>query len=599
MINVIDFEVFKCDWLCVINNPVEKTETVIVNDVTQLQSYYDAHKDEIFVGHNIRNYDQWIFKGILCGFNPKEINDYIILQEGKGWAYSTVLKNIPLNVFDTMPALPTGLKTLEGFMGSSIEETTVSFDIDRKLNAAELAEVIKYCKHDVDETLKVFLINKAEFDSQFDMIKTFNLPFNQFGKTKPQLSAMVLGASMKKHTDEWNFVIPETAIIKRYTDVLNWYKDDSNKDYSKKLEIDIAGVPHIFAWGGLHGAIPQYQGEGYFVNVDVASYYPSLMIRYNYISRNVSDPNKYSEIYHKRLEYKKAKDKRQAPLKIVLNSTYGAMKDKNNPLFDPLMANNVCIGGQILLLDLIEKLEDRFDIIQSNTDGILVKLRANNEAEASIEYSVLDDICFEWEQRTGMNLEFDEFRKVVQKDVNNYVIIDAEGHYKSKGAYVKKLNDLDNDLPIINEALINRIVHNVPVEETINRCNELKKFQKIVKLSNKYDYAMHGNKRLNEKYFRVFASKAFELGGIFKVKDKKIKIKYDSSIHGDFSDYKKLVEKVNKPEKFANTPENCFIFNADVNNEKVTSRLDKQWYIDLAKTRLEQFGISDQIQFNI
>lgn len=568
MINVIDFEVYMHDWLCVINNPVDKTETVIVNDVERLRNYYNDHKSEIFVGHNIRNYDQYIFKGILCGFNPKEINDYIILKGGNGWEFSSVLKSVQLNVFDTMPSIPTGLKTLEGFMGSSIEETSVPFDLNRKLTENELQEVIKYCRHDVNETLKVFLINKAEFDSQFDLIKTFDLPFSVFGKTKPQLSAMVLGASAKKHNDEWNFEIPDTAIINHYTEVLDWYKNTNNHDYSKKLEIDIAGVPHIFAWGGLHGAIAQYQGEGYFVNVDVASYYPSLMIRYNYISRNVKDPNKFSEIYHKRLEYKKIKDKMQAPLKIVLNSTYGAMKDKNNPLYDPLMANNVCIGGQILLLDLIEKLENRFDIIQSNTDGILVKLRANNETEASKEYAILDDICYEWEQRTGMNLEFDEFKKVMQKDVNNYIIVDSSGKYKSKGAYVKKLSSLDYDLPIINEALVNRMVHGIPIEQTINNCDELIKFQKMVKLSSKYDYAMHGKKRLNEKFFRVFASKAFELGGIFKVKNGK------------------------NPEKFANTPDNCFIFNGEVSGIKVTSRLNKQWYIDLAKTRLEQFGVN-------
>lgn len=567
-IHVIDFEVFKADWLCVINNPVEKKETVIVNNAEELQKYYDTYKDEIFVGHNIRKYDQYIFKGILCGFNPKDINDYIILEGGNGWAYSSVFRDIQLNIFDTMPTQITGLKTLEGFMGSSIEETTVPFDLDRKLNDQELQEVIKYCKHDVDQTLKVFLINKAEFDSQFDMIKTFNLPFNLFGKTKPQLSAIILGASQKRHTDEWNFAIPKTAIIEKYTEVLDWYRNTDNHDYSKSLEITIANVPHLFAWGGLHGAIPQYQGEGYFVNVDVASYYPSMMLVYDYLSRNIKDKSKYAEIYHKRLEYKKIKDKRQAPLKIVLNSTYGAMKDKNNALYDPLMANNVCIGGQILLLDLIEKLEDRFDIIQSNTDGILVKLRANNEVEASAEYAVLDDICYEWETRTGMNLEFDEFRRVVQADVNNYVIIDADGHYKAKGGCVKKLSQLDYDLPIVNEALINRIVHNIPVEETINKCDDLIKFQKIVKLSSKYNYAMHGNKRLTEKYFRVFASKAFELGSIYKVKNGK------------------------NPEKFANTPINCFIYNADVTNVKVTSRLDKQWYIDLANKRLTRFGVN-------
>ena len=107
------------------------------------------------------------------------------------------------------------------------------------------------------------------------------------------------------------------------------------------------------------------------------------------------------------------------------------MKDKYNGLYDPLMANNVCIGGMTLLLDLIEKLEPHCEIIQSNTDGVLVKLQHYND------YDVIDDICYAWEHRTKMKLEFEEFVKVIQKDVNNYILVDAEGKYKSKGAYVK------------------------------------------------------------------------------------------------------------------------------------------------------------------
>ena len=121
---------------------------------------------------------------------------------------------------------------------------------------------------------------------------------------------------------------------------------------------------------------------------------------------------------------------------LVLNSTYGAMKDKHNAMYDPRQANNVCVGGQLLLLDLIERLEDHCEIIQSNTDGILVKLRRYEDFE------MLDDLCWEWEQRTGMRLEFDEFQKVYQKDVNNYIIIpsgplrDEKGkpRWKCKGA---------------------------------------------------------------------------------------------------------------------------------------------------------------------
>ena len=158
---------------------------------------------------------------------------------------------------------------------------------------------------------------------------------------------------------------------------MEWFKNPENKDYEKFLEIEIAGVPHTFAWGGLHGAIKKYNSSGYFVIADVGSYYPSLMIAYEYISRSVQNPKLYEEIYHTRLKYKAQKDPRQAPYKIVLNSTYGAMKDKFNALYDPLMANNVCVSGQILLLDLLERFEENnIKIIQTNTDGVLVKLNA-------------------------------------------------------------------------------------------------------------------------------------------------------------------------------------------------------------------------------
>ena len=44
-------------------------------------------------------------------------------------------------------------------------------------------------------------------------------------------------------------------------------------------------------------------------------------------------------------------------------------------------------------------------------------------------------------------------------------------------------------------------------------------------------------------------------------------------------------------EKFANTPNNCFINNDNIINISVPAKLDKQWYIDLAKERLQQFGL--------
>lgn len=39
-------------------------------------------------------------------------------------------------------------------MGNDIKETSVPFSIDRKLTDEEIAETVKYCKHDVEQTIQ-------------------------------------------------------------------------------------------------------------------------------------------------------------------------------------------------------------------------------------------------------------------------------------------------------------------------------------------------------------------------------------------------------------------------------------------------------------
>ena len=586
-----DFEVFKNDWLVVLIDPINKKQFTIINNPDELEKIYNEYKKDIWVGYNSRNYDQYILKAILCGFNPKDMNDHIIKYKQHGFTFSSLLIRYPLINYDVAMINDGGLKTLEGYLGNNIKETSVPFDIDRKLTDEEIIETVQYCTHDVEQTIEVFLLRKSEFESQMDLINTFKLPLFKVGKTKAQLTADILEAKRwYEWNDEFDITIPTTLRIEKYKDILNWYKNPLNRDYNKKLEIEVAGVPHLFAWGGLHGGRKKYSSEGYFINVDVASYYPALMIEYDYLSRNVKDKSKYVNIRDTRLELKAKKDPKQQPFKIVLNGCYGAMKDKNNNLYDPLMANNVCVSGQLFLLDLIEKLEPYAEIIQSNTDGILIKMPTKYSINEW--YKLIDDVCYEWENRTKMKLEFDEFVKVYQKDVNNYVIIDRLGNYKSKGSYVKKLNSLYYDLPIVNKALINYLLKKIPVEKTINECNELKEFQKIVKVSSKYSYGLYnpkielkkirdtsgklktvkifsGGEKLNEKCFRVFASvDNINDGTIYKVKNEN-----------------------KNPEKFADTPEVCFIYNHNINDEAVNIKLNKKWYIELAKKRLRDFGV--------
>ncbi len=555
-----DFEVFYYDWLVVIVDTDTHKTIPIVNDRRTLTSFYEQHKANIWCGYNSRSYDQYILKSILLDFNPKEVNDWIIRDHKPGWQYSSLFNKVQLFNYDVMTDKTHSLKQLEGFLGNNIKETSVPFDIDRKLNTAEIRETVQYCTSDVMNTINVFIQRKEEFSSQMALIKTFNLPLQYIGKTKPQLSAIILGASRREYDDEFDISIPNTLRIKKYQYIVDWYKNLENRNYEKSLETKVAGVPHVFAWGGVHGAIEKYSGKGLFINCDVASLYPSIMIEYGYLSRNVSQPQKYAEIKEIRLRLKKEKNPMQKPYKIVLNSTYGAMKDKYNQLYDPLMANNVCITGQLLLLDLIEHIEPYCKLIQSNTDGLFLKVDSKDTFEK------IKTVAHEWEIRTHLDLEWDTFSKIFQKDVNNYVVIHEDGSYESKGAYVKKLSALDNDLPIVNTALINYFTKGISVQETINNCNDLLQFQKVVKASSKYKCAMYGDTILNERCLRVFASRSRNDKGVYKLKSED-----------------------KNPEKFAGTPERCFILNGDIKGMSIPRKLDKQWYIDVAWKRIKDF----------
>lgn len=567
MLHFYDFEVFKEDWIVVIINPILKLESVIVNNRDELIQYYNKYKNDIFVGYNSRCYDQYILKSILLGMNPKNINDYIINDGMKGWEIDRRFNNVPLNNYDVMVKNDGGLKTLEGFLGSNIQETSVPFNIPRKLSYEELVEVVNYCKHDVEQTAEVFLRRENEFNSQIDLIKTFNLKLDCVGKTQAQLAAIILNARKKTFYDEWDIRLPETLKLDKYKFIADWFLDEKNYNINSSLNCDISGVQHNIAWGGIHGAKEKYKyvckDDELLVMADVDQLYPTIMFKYKLLSRAVRDYERFENILATSLRLKAEKKKKERePYKRICNISYGAMGDEYNSMYDPLHRKLVCVFGQVLLIDLIEKIEDFSELIQSNTDGILIKIKRK-------DFDLLDDTVFEWEQRTGLKMSFDFYKMIVQKDVNNYIAVDYEGNKKRKGLYVKALDDLDNDLPIVNKAVSDYLTEGIFPVDTIVNCNELKMFQKLVKVSNKYKFAYHNGKLLNEKTFRVFASRDNNDSYIGKQKD------YGTTI-----------------EKFANTPANCFIDNSEVNGKEVPMKLNKQWYIDLATKRIEDFGLN-------
>lgn len=562
---------FKYDFLLVAIDPIEQKEFVIVNDKEKVDWLYKKYKKDIFVGYNIRNYDQYILKAILLGFDPKRVNDWIIVKDRKGWEFTSMFNKLPLNIFDVMPNPPVSLKTLEAFMGNSIQETSVDFNIDRKLTETEIQETIEYCRFDVMNTIEVFLRRKNEFDSQMELIKAFGLSLNHLGKTQAQLAAIILGAKKKRFKDEWAIRLPDNVQLGKYKHVGDWFLSPENHKSDANLETTICGLPHTIAWGGIHAGLEKKQvfcnADEVIFDVDVDQLYPSLMIQYNLLSRAVEKPEKFQNILNTSLELKKAgKKKEREPYKRICNITYGAEGDKFNPMYDALHRNLVCVFGQVFIIDLLDKVEDIIELINSNTDGIFVKLKRKNVDEFKRR-------VHEWEERTRLHMSYDEFSSFWSKDVNNYVAIRPDGSYHSKGAYVKELSELDYDLPIVNEAIKDYILKKIPVENTILSCNDLRKFQKVVKLSNKYKWVEHeqgrtGTIKYDNKAYRVFASHDNSDGRLLKC------------------------DGVRNPAKFGLTPDKCFIFNDNLDGVPIPDKLDRKWYIDLAKKRLEDFGVS-------
>ena len=574
---VFDFEVFLYDWLFVALDFESETYTIIENDRDKMIEFYNNNINNIWVGYNCKNYDKYILQAIINGVNPKVINDYIITNGGNGW--ELFRERLDINLYDCM-IMGKSLKQLESYFGVDIRETEIDFNIDRPLTDKERASNIEYCKSDVYNTAKVFAYNIDDFNAQIGLIKLSKGSLQDLSKTKAQLSAKILSAKplpKKLLQQEWEFEYNQCVkdYDYKHKEVLKFFDDLRElKDPKAKYEINLYGVPHTFALGGLHGAKPKYmfnqvtENDYLLIHIDVASYYPHIMTEWGYLTRAVPNIQTFSDIMELRLKYKHEKNPLQAPLKIVINGSYGqsgAGKLQDNgeykllsPMFDPRRMREVCINGQLMLLQLIEDLE-QFDLIQSNTDGLIYKIHKN-------DFDTLDKIVKAWEKRSKMTMEYDFTTMLVQRDVNNYISVFENGSIERKGGVVKYSKECDYDLPVVKEAIVEYFVHGIPVDEYIMNENKLKPFMKTYKLSSAYNHVLYGDEKQQGKIFRVFASRSRKDKCLYKQKDGKNK------------------------EKFAGCPEKCKIVNEDIREMKCPAWLDKSFYIEMAKSEIARFA---------
>lgn len=579
-----DCEVFAHDWLVTLKDKETGQYTCVWNDNEALRTALDDSC--IYVGFNSKHYDQFIIKAIYADFTPEEIkrvNDFII-GGGQGWQCPQLegiylkFPNVDIRD-DTQQGL--SLKAIEGHLGMSIKESSVPFDIDRPLTAAERAETEFYCKHDVDTAEKLIDIRKDYLQNKINLGRMAGIDeVKALGMTNAKLTAAMLKATKKDHNDEREYVYPSNLrreyIPEEVFEFFDRLYDKSISDeeiFKAKLKLMIGDCPVTLGFGGIHGAISNFfweesESRGIW-NEDVGSYYPHLCTINGYTSRNIPSPQTYADVLDRRMKAKAAGDKHTAnALKLVCNTTYGCLLNKYNDLYDPLMGRSVCISGQLYLLELAEHCYQTISdlrIVQLNTDGIMVEC---NKAD----YEKLSEICKEWQERTGFELEEDTVVKIAQKDVNNYIEVQAGGLHKAKGGYLVKgiaaagAFNVNNSCVIVATALKEYFLHGTPVGDTINACDDIFQFQIIAKAGAKYREAYHlinGEKHPVQKVNRVYAAKDERYGKIYKVKAED-----DSEA------------------KIGSLPEHCII---DNDNELSIEDVDRTFYIEMAKKRVDDF----------
>ena len=621
---VYDIEVFAYDWIVVFYDTSNDEWSVFHNDNQGVRDYM-SQQGVIFCGFNNKHYDNHIVKAISCGASPelvKQINDFIIEEKRSGWEHYFLKQNrFWFDSFDIMDDSQEGtsLKHIEAHLSWNIEETQVDFSIDRPLTKEELDSTIFYCKWDVKATAYLLTLRKNYLNAKLDVGRSIGISdAKSLNMTNARLTATALKAEYVERNDGRDYVYPDNLkkeyIPKEVLDFFDRLHDPSIPDdelFSSKLKIMVDGAEAVIGFGGIHHARNNYSeestGNRVIRNFDVASLYPSLMVNNCYISRNIPSSEIFENFYHTRLNAKKSGDKKTAnTLKLILNTTYGASLAKTNPLYDQKQGVSVCLTGQMYLLELAQRYLAEcktVKILQINTDGIMISIE---EHEMEIIYRIND----EWMAERSLELEEDKIRYVAQKDVNNYVMVFEDGKVKTKGAYVTygmatagafKIN---NDFTIVKEAVIKYFTEKIPVEETINGCNDIFKFQIIAKAGGGYkscyrippDFEARKKAWSKENRVRRMNNQGKEVWYNPPMKwdnydGPRCEVQRVNRVYASIKPGMGTIVKV-KPDgtigKIGGLPDNCII---DNKNKLTIHEVDKTWYINLAKKYIEDYGV--------
>lgn len=364
-----------------------------------------------------------------------------------------------------------------------------------------LQKVISYCINDVQSTKKILEHSKEQIKLRQVLTKEYGIDL--YSASEPRISKELFlyfleqktgieKAELKRmRTPRTHIVLGDcildyvkfqTPEMQRMLDYFRKTVITSTKD-GFKYRMEYKGVKTDYGLGGIHGAteagVYEAKAGWTIMTSDVTSFYPNLAIKNGFAPEHL--PKKeFLELYEWFFEERKKipkSDPKNYVYKIILNSTYGLTGDENSFLYDPRMTMQITVNGQLLLSMLYEMLSlaipEGVPLMQ-NTDGLEMMI-PTSQVETYMK------VCAEWEKLTKLSLEHDEYKKMIIRDVNNYIAVNIKDKVKCKGAF--EWEDLEKkkvatfhknkSFLIIPKAIYAHFVHGIKPEDFLRDNRDL------------------------------------------------------------------------------------------------------------------------------
>ena len=544
---VYDIESFPNLFTCsILNSENNKLITYEIsedkNDLGKIVALFQL-KEFYFCGFNNKSYDDVLINYLIIRFDDlrykpifeitwliKSMSDKIIKEPVANWID---YKHAYLfNSFDLMTMIfsaknRVGLKELEvtmGFYNVMEYEGDFSKNVPKDIKD----KVIEYNQNDVLATGKLLNLKKNDIELRLKLNEKYKI--NVLSKDNVNMGMEILKKEYLEKTNKtwddikdlktpcqlvpfkniiFDFIQYTTPPLQKLLEKLKKISiDPNNKDFREVFEI--GGVVHNISLGGLHSInnaeiiIPNE--DELLLDYDVDSFYPSCLIVNNLYPKHlgIEFVDIYKSIRDERVEAKRDKNSFLADaFKYAINGLSGNLQSQYSWTYDPELVVKLRINCQLMILMLIEK----FDllgakIVQSNTDGILIKIKKSLLPE-------IEKAKDEWCKLTKLSMSKEEFERFYQYDVNNYIGVkkgfketkDPE-LIKKKGFFVDEINLGKGMSPkVIAKSLINYFVYNISPEETLKEDKDIKDYLTYQRVSRDFIVEYNGEKALHINRF--------------------------------------------------------------------------------------------------